>query len=137
MGNNPIWLFWAGWQHAIALPGSIAMARWGGFFRQIRWSDLVPDDRHTVLSGGLGEARGLDRATAARTGDGRLAVIYTPSRRPLEIQLSSLVGPTVAATWFEPSTGRRVEGGTLAAVGSAWLTPPFEIDAVLTLETGN
>jgi hypothetical protein len=113
------------------------MARWGGFFRRMRWADLAPDDRHTVLTRGLGEARGLDRATAARTADGRLAVVYTPSRRPIEIQLSVLSGPAVRATWFEPATGREVEGGTLAAVGSAWLTPPFEIDAVLTLATAD
>jgi uncharacterized protein DUF4038/collagenase-like protein with putative collagen-binding domain len=137
MGNNPIWLFWTGWQDAIELPASIAMARWGAFFRRIGWADLAPDDRHTVLTGGLGEARGLDRATAACTPDGRLTVVYMPSRRPIEIQLSELAGPALRATWFEPATGREVNGGTLAAVGGAWLTPPFETDAVLTLATAD
>ena len=43
MGNYPIWLFWDGWQDALDLPGSVAMARWGGFFRALPWSELVPD----------------------------------------------------------------------------------------------
>jgi hypothetical protein len=137
MGNHPIWLFWAGWQEALELPGSWAMARWGGFLRRLPWAELVPDDQRRLLTGGLGEARGLDRATAAATPDGRLAVVYTPARRPLEVQLGTLAGPNVEVAWFEPGTGRRLDGGSLAATGAVWLGPPFEADAVLTLASGN
>jgi hypothetical protein len=43
----------------------------------------------------------------------------------------------VQVGWFEPATGRRMSGGTLAAEGSAWLTPPFAEDAVLVLATAD
>ncbi len=135
MGNHPIWLFWDGWQAALELPGSIAMARWGDFFRSLPWAELAPDTELRVLTGGLGESRGLDRAIAASTPDGRLAVIYTPARRPLEVRLAALAGPRVSVGWFEPATGRRQGGGTLVADGSAWLTPPFAEDATLVLES--
>ena len=69
MGNHPIWLFWDGWEQALDLPGSVAMARWGGFFRALPWSELMPDLDHELVTGGLGEARGLDRVTAAVTAD--------------------------------------------------------------------
>ena len=36
MGNHPIWLFGQGWEAALDLPASVAMARWGGFFRSLR-----------------------------------------------------------------------------------------------------
>jgi uncharacterized protein DUF4038/collagenase-like protein with putative collagen-binding domain len=133
MGNHPIWLFWTGWHDALDLPGSVAMARWGAFFRALPWSELVPDQDRRLVSGGLGEARGLDRVTAATTPDGRLGVSYLPARRPVEVQLGTLAGPGVAVEWFDPASGRRLGGGNLAATGSAWLTPPFADDAALVL----
>ncbi len=135
MGNHPIWPFWSGWQDALDLPGSVAMARWGNFFRGLPWADLVPDTDMQVLTGGLGESRGLDRATAAVTPDRRLAVVYTPSQRPLEIQLPALAGPRVRVAWFEPATGRRRAGGVLVADEPAWLAPPFPDDTALVLES--
>jgi uncharacterized protein DUF4038/collagenase-like protein with putative collagen-binding domain len=135
MGNHPIWLFWTGWQAALDLPGSVAMARWGGFFRSLRWADLRPDVDRRILTGGLGESRGLDRATAAVSADGSTAVIYTPARRPLEVQLSGMTGPRLSIEWFEPATGHRMSGGLVATEGTAWFTPPFAEDAVLVLTT--
>ena len=133
MGNNPIWLFGEGWQPALDLPGSLAMARWGAFFRALPWADLVPDWERRIVTAGLGEARGLDRVTAAATPDGRLAVAYLPVPRPLTLDAGALAGPNLRVDWFEPATGRRLPGGTLAATGSVTLTPPFCDDAVLTL----
>ena len=78
MGNNPIWLFWDGWQAALDLPASVAMARWGAFFRPLPWADLVPDTGLRLVTSGLGESRGLDRVTAALTSDGRVGVAYLP-----------------------------------------------------------
>lgn len=133
MGNHPIWLFWEGWQAALDQPGSIAMARWGAFFRARPWSELVPDLELRLVTAGLGEARGLDRVTAALTKDGHLGVVYLPVRRPIELQLGRLAGGMAALEWFEPATGRRLPGGTMLTRGSAVLAPPFEEDAVLTL----
>jgi hypothetical protein len=134
MGTNPIWLFGEGWQAALDLPGSLAMARWGAFFRDLPWADLVPDAGHALVTSGLGEARGLDRVTAAATPDGRLAVAYLPAQRAMTVQTGALAGPKLRASWFEPATGRRLPGGVLAADGCATLTPPFPADSVLTLE---
>jgi hypothetical protein len=133
MGNHPIWLFWDGWQQALDLPASVAMARWGAFFRALPWSELVPDLDYRLVSGGLGEARGLDRVTAAATADRRLGAAYLPVRRPVEVQLNALAGPRIALEWFEPATGRRCSGGLLAAEGTVTLAPPFEEDAMLVL----
>ena len=135
MGNHPIWLFGEGWEAALELPASLAMARWGGFFRALPWSDLVPDLENRLVSGGLGEARGLDRVTAAGTADGRLAVAYLPVRRPIEVQLGALKGPQASIEWFEPGTGRRLSGGTILTEGAVVLAPPFEEDSVVTFSS--
>jgi hypothetical protein len=135
MGNFPIWSFWEGWKTALDQAGSQAMARWGRFFRALPWSELVPDLGLRLVSSGLGEARGLDRVTAAMTDDGRLAVAYLPVHRPIEIQLSALSGGRVIIEWFEPATGRRVPGGTMVTEGSAVLASPFCADSVLTLSS--
>ena len=135
LGNKPIWPFEAGWQAALELPGSIAIARWGAFFRGLPWAGLKPDLKRRVATDGLGEARGLDRVTAAATDDGRLAVAYLPAPRSVTIQSSALAGPHVRAEWFEPATGRSLSGGVLVTGAAFTLTPPFREDAVLTLET--
>jgi hypothetical protein len=105
----------------------------GRFFRALPWSELVPDLDRKLVTGGLGEARGLDRVTASVTSDRRLGVAYLPVRRPIEVQLGTLQGPRLAAEWFDPASGRRASGGILAAEGTATLAPPIEEDAVLTL----
>jgi len=135
MGNKPIWMFGEGWESALSEPGSIAMAQFGAFFRGLAWHRLEPDVQRRVLIAGLGEERGLDRATAAMSTDGRLAVVYTPTRRPLSIDAGALTGPSLNVEWFDPATGRRASGGTLTARGLCMLTPPFEEDAALVLTT--
>lgn len=135
VGNHPIWLFGQGWQAALDFPASKAMMRWGAFFRKLPWHELVPDIEHRLVTAGLGEARGLDRVTAAQTADKQVAVAYLPVHRPLEVQLAEMAGPDVSVEWFEPVSGRTLPGGTLRAAGAAILTPPFPEDAVLTLKS--
>jgi hypothetical protein len=134
MGNMPIWMFDPGWEEHVESEAAAGLARWGELLRSLDWASLVPDyDRHLV-SGGRGEARGLDQIGAARSGDGRLAVVYVPERRSITVETGVLAAPAVAATWFDPVTGERRPGGTLAVGGPAVLTPPFPEDTVLLLE---
>jgi hypothetical protein len=135
MGNHPIWLFWDGWQDALDLPGSVAMARWGGLFRSLPWSELVPDIELRLVTAGLGEARGLDRVTAAKTADGRLGIAYLPVCRSIDVDLSVLAGPRISVVWFEPATGIRRSGGLMSAEGLVTFVPPFAEDAVLLMQS--
>jgi hypothetical protein len=138
IGNKPMWLFGEGWQDQLRSPASIAMARWGDFFRALPWADLEPDEAHAFATAGLGEARGLDRVTAAVSTARDLAVAYLPVRRPLTIQPGALGGGApgggrLSVEWFEPSTGRRVAGEPISGPGPVVLTPPFSEDSVLTV----
>jgi hypothetical protein len=135
MGNKPIWMFDPGWQDHVASEGAANLARWGEFFRAVEWSTLVPDFEKTLVSAGRGEARGLNQIGAARSDDGRLAIVYIPERRAITIETAVLAAPAVTATWFDPGTGQRLPGGTLTVGGPAVLSAPFHEDAVLLLET--
>lgn len=53
LGNKPLWLFDLGWQAAMESPGSMSMMNWGKLFRSRPWFDLVPDQEHIVVTGGL------------------------------------------------------------------------------------
>ena len=70
----------------------------------------VPDQTHTTLTAGYGtfSSQGTidasDYATASRTPDGRLAIAYAPTIRPLTIDMTRLSGP-VTARWFDPANG--------------------------------
>jgi hypothetical protein len=134
MGNKPIWMFDPGWEDHVPSEGSAGMARCGDFFRSVNWSSLVPDYDRALVSSGYGELRGLNQLGAARSADGRLAVVYLPEQRAITIETGALAGPALTATWFDPGTGQRLPGGTLAAAGQAVVTPPFGQDAVLLLE---
>ncbi|MCL2781362.1 MAG: glycoside hydrolase family 140 protein [Actinomycetia bacterium] len=135
LGNAPIWLFDPGWQAALDLPGSRAMAHFGEFFRALPWAELVPDLDRSIAVAGLGEARGLDRVTTAATPDGALAVSYLPAKRELRINSERLRGPVIEVSWFEPATGRVLIDQPIRPGGLIWLSPPFEEDCVLTLRS--
>lgn len=133
MGNKPMWLFGKGWEDALLSPGSVAIARWGEFLRTVPWFDLEPDEAHSFATAGLGEARGLDRVSAAVSTFGNVALAYLPVRRPLTVNPGRLTGDHLHVEWFEPSTGRRVAGHELLNRDAVVLEPPFAEDSVLTI----
>jgi hypothetical protein len=134
MGNNPIWNFDPGWQAAMDAPGSVGMMHWGRLFRSRPWADLVPDQEHKIVTGGLGEFWGLDYLTAAATPDGATVIAYMPSARTVTVDLSKLAKRQTAAWWFDPRTGKATAAGKFTAEGKKAFTPPAEGDWVLVLD---
>lgn len=134
VGNRPIWLFDAGWESALELPGSAGMKHWGKLFRSRRWSDLVPDQKHEVVTRGIGEIRGLDYLAAARTSDGSTVIAYMPTPRTITADMSKVSGSRAKAWWFDPRTGKANLIGEFPTTGSKDFTTPGEGDWVLVLE---
>jgi hypothetical protein len=134
MGNRPIWLFDPGWQQAMDLPASTGMLYWGKLFRSRNWYELIPDQKHEVVTGGLGEFRGLDYLVAARTSDGSTLIAYLPTKRTIAVDLSKVSGQRAKAWWFDPRTGKATSAGEFATSGSKEFTPPGDQDWVLVLD---
>jgi hypothetical protein len=142
MGNNPIWHFdgpglfpvEGTWQQAMDLPGSVGMMYWGRLFRSRAWFDLVPDQKHEVVTSGLGEFNGLDILIAARAEDRSTVIAYLPTSRKVTIDMSRLSGSDAKAWWFDPRTGESSAAGDFPTTGARDFTPPGEADWVLVVD---
>ncbi len=134
MGDFPIDIISPGWQQAMDLPGSVGMMHWGKLFRSRPWFDLLPDQKHQVVTAGLGEFNGLDYLAAARTSDGSTVIAYMPTSRTISVDMSKVSGSQVQAWWFDPRNGKATAAGVFPASGGQKLTPPAEGDWVLVLD---
>jgi hypothetical protein len=125
-GNNPIWHFSAPglyptpliWQQALDSPGSRSMSRVVSLFSSFDWTSLEPDLQGRFLTGGAGT--GQDRAVAAQSTDRSLAVAYVPSMRDVRFDLSTMSGPRVSVSWYDPVSGayNSAAGSPFPASGS-------------------
>ena len=134
MGNRPVWLFDPGWQSALDAPGSVSLAHLKALFISRPWQDLVPDQKHMVVTSGLGEFNGLDYVAAARTSDGGTVIAYLPSGRIVTVDMSKISGSKAEAWWYDPRTGRPRAIGLFPLSGSKQFTPPDNRDWGLILD---
>jgi hypothetical protein len=151
-GNGYTWPFKPGWKEKLDTPGAKQMAHVQAFFGPRAWHQLVPDQKHTVVTTGYGTFDGTttegnryvmtsDYVTAGRTPDGALVMAYLPSLRTVKVDMAQLGGPATAR-WYDPSRGTytAVNGSPLPNSGEHAFTPPGnngdgDGDWVLVLET--
>ena len=146
-GSAYTWTFTAGWQDHLDSPGALQMIHLKTLFEPRPWHKLVPDRNHTLLTAGYGAFADTgyvadnDYATAARTPNGRLAIVYMPTTRTVTVDLGRLAGPVVAR-WYDPGSGeyRAIPGSPFANAGLHDFTPvgpnrDGDGDWVLVLET--
>jgi hypothetical protein len=141
-GNSPLWHFDGPgifpsnitWQQAMDLPGSTDMQLWAQLFHSRSWYDLIPDQKHEVVTSGLGEFKGLDYLAAARTSDGSTVIAYMPTSRAISVDMSKIAGSQVKAWWFNPRNGGAAAAGIFPASGTHEFTPPGDGDWVLVLD---
>jgi len=134
MGNRPIWLFDPGWEAALNSTASQDMPRLKALFNSRPWFDLVPDDKHEVVVDGLGEFRGLDYLSAARTENGRTMIAYMPTTRVVTVDMTKISGKEATAWWFNPRSGKSDSIGQYPTAGKRQFTPPGDGDWVLVLD---
>lgn len=134
LGNRPIWLFDPAWQGAMNGTGSWDMVRLKALFTSRPWYELIPDEKHEVVVDGLGEFRGLDYLTAARTHDGSTVIAYMPTARKIVVDLNKVSGTEAQAWWYNPRTGAAEFAGKYPVATRQGFTPPGEGDWVLVLD---
>ena len=128
-GSGYTWQFKGGWQSHVDTDSTRQFKYMADLFRGYHWYDLVPDQKHSLVTAGYGtfndtgDVNASDYATAARTTDGRLAMVYLPSQRTITVDLGQLAG-SVTVTWFDPSSGQSKPSTLLANKGSTRLSPP-------------
>jgi hypothetical protein len=144
-GNRYTWSLTPGWGSYIDTLGVSQLKIWKEFFSSLPWQNLIPDQEHKVVTGGFGtfgdpevhfdqvdltasmkpRVSQSDYATAAKTLDGSLVVVYLPTSRTLTVNMASLSGPAVAR-WFDPTNGAytMIPGAPFASSGTRQFTPP-------------
>jgi len=109
------WEFHDGWQKRLSTPALTQIGRLRDLFSRLPWWRLVPDSGHTLVTRGRGTQLKSDTAmdvldndyvTAARTPDGRCAVIYLPTRHTISVNRAAL-RPDIRAAWVDPTSGAR------------------------------
>jgi hypothetical protein len=103
-GHRAIWRFAADWRPALDAPGARHARLWRDIVGPLPWWTFVPDQSLVAEGGGpLGDA---SWAAAARSADGRLALVYLPAGGRVTPDLRSLRLP-LRATWIDPTDGSR------------------------------
>jgi hypothetical protein len=137
------------WRSKLDSVGVVQLSYMKDLFALRKWYDLIPDQKHTLVTDGFGAPATLGTgsvttdtyATAARTADGTLAIVYMPTIRTITIDMSQLAGPT-SARWYDPTTARYINVSESPIMNSrpSQFTPPGKNDDgdgdwVLVLET--
>jgi len=133
-GNHYTWQFSTGWPSHLNTVGSRQMTIATNLFSHRPWFDLVPDTSHALVVSGYGtysesgDVNSNDYVTAARTPDGRLAIAYLPSGRPIVVNMRRMAGSRVRAQWYDPTSGRyaAIAGSPFVTRGERRFAPPGE-----------
>jgi hypothetical protein len=135
-GHHPLYDFDSGWDNASVLEsqGANDVTRFAKFFNLRSWYNLVPDNSHTVLTSGAGDINSGNYAAAAIMKDGSTAIIYTPDRRALTVDLTKISGSRTHAWWYQPSNGKVTDLSVFDDSGSRTFTPPSDGDWLLVLD---
>ena len=130
-GCNPVWqmwrqgrepLLWARrpWYEALHLPGSGQMQHARALLLSRPFLDRIPD--HSLIASEVGV--GTHHVRATRDANGRYALIYLPSGRPVELNLTKLSGERLVGFWYDPRTGTARSIGVIEKQDRASFSPP-------------
>ncbi|MFC0429738.1 DUF4038 domain-containing protein [Kutzneria buriramensis] len=128
-GSGWTWKFKEGWQEHLDTQPTREFRLMTDLFRASRWYDLVPDEDHSLITDGYGTfastgtVNDSDYATAARTADGRLAMVYVPTARTLTVDLDKM-RPGAVAYWYDPTSGAFQPAKPSTDHGPAQFTTP-------------
>ena len=135
-GNHFIWTFSSDWINHLNTRCVSELGYMKALFAPRRWYDLVPDQTHAIITAGYGtySATGKvsenDYATAARTPDGSLVIVYLPTVRSITVDMSKVKG-TTTARWYDPTNGTfsTILGSPFTNSGSRCFAPPRKNNA--------
>ncbi len=130
-GCNSIWqmwrqgrepLLWARrpWYEALHLPGSDQMQHARALLHSRPFLERIPDQ--SLIASEVGA--GTHHVRATRDANGRYALIYLPSGRPVELDLTRLSGERLVGYWYDPRTGTARSIGVIDKQARASFSPP-------------
>lgn len=109
-GNKDIWMATYFWRNALDAPAANHVTFIKRMVEDLHWETLVPDQSHTFVTEGF--CSGEDFASAACAADGRLAIVYIPSKRVITIDSNKLEA-ALKASWVDPTSGMSIDIGII------------------------
>jgi Protein of unknown function (DUF4038)/Putative collagen-binding domain of a collagenase len=110
-GNKHTWgLQNSDWKRHFDTPAVDQLALMAKLVKGKPWHELVPDESNSFLVDGAGtytaegDVLDSDYATAAITPDGTFGLVYVPTSRTIEVDMSKMAEGAVAR-WFDPTDG--------------------------------
>ncbi|HYQ44943.1 MAG TPA: DUF4038 domain-containing protein [Polyangiaceae bacterium] len=131
---GPNWWGFANWRGNMDSPGSQQTTIWYRAFMSRAWQDLIPDQNHLAVTGGLGTWGSTDYVPAARTSTGSTVMAFLPSSRTVTVDASKISGTQAKGWWYNPVNGQSTAIGTFATTGTKSLTPPGSGDWLLVID---
>jgi hypothetical protein len=131
-GNRPVWNAGPGWKQALDAPGATELLpNIKKLFESRVWYQLVPDQDHSVVTGGYTNPAGI--VPNALTANGATLIAYLPNLRTIVVDLTKITGPTTKAWWFNPRNGTAQLIGNYPDTSQPF-TSPDNNDWVLVLD---
>jgi hypothetical protein len=122
------------WQKALLMPAAEQMAHVADVFTSIDFAGLRP--AQNLIVNQPGDLTPANFIAAARSEDGKVAIIYTPARQAIGLRPSDLPA-RLKARWFNPRDGRFSVGSGIVAGDALRFNPPGEEDWVLVITVNN
>jgi hypothetical protein len=141
-GNCPVWHFGAvrdwcnttDWKTELDNSGSMSMDYFQRLFLSRSWQTLIPDFDHKVITEGFGTWGTKDYVTTALTADGNTLIAYLPYSRSVTADLNKITGKKALCRWYDPSSGKVIDIGTIKTSGYHTFTPLSKSDWVLIID---
>jgi hypothetical protein len=129
-GHNSVWQMWEPgrlsfvpaeqpWHEALDRPGAVQMGYVRRLFESRPFTKLVPDPGIIENTPDKGAAY----TNAARAEDSSFLFAYTPTGKPIALNLNLLKGIAFNASWYNPRTGEAEAIGTFSGQGQVFYPP--------------
>jgi len=108
------------WKVNIIRDGGEYMVRFSKILQGIPWDLIQPDPEIKLVQ----DTTQTSEITVATISNHRMAILYIPTAREFNLDLTQLTGNEFRAVWYSPRTGRRWTGGEFKRSELAAIIPP-------------
>ncbi|HEV7349487.1 DUF4038 domain-containing protein [Telluribacter sp.] len=118
--------FPAGWKQKMKEEGIQNMEKLSTIVKGIPWNLMQPDTSLSFLVSGQTDWNNEGYITSSFLPNRRMAALYIPANKEIEVDLTQLEGDHFKTVWYSPRTGRRWSGAHFPASPNQKIAPPAE-----------
>jgi hypothetical protein len=108
------------WKVNITRDGAEYIDHFVKILKGIPWEYMYPDNSPDLLP----DSTDKEQIGIFSLSNQRLAMLYVPESKPVQLDLNALKGNTFRAVWYSPRTGRRWSGASSIPKSTTSVSPP-------------